>query len=223
MTCTSPRAPVLTSSDVHVWRIEGAGDAERHLGSLSAAERVRLDRHRGERRRRFAITHGAAREVLSGYLGCAPADVPLACAYGRPPVAPGFALSLAHTEGLGLLALARLPVGVDVEALADGDDDDLEQLAEATLTPAEMRAFMRTAPAHRSRTWVRAWVRKEAALKARGLGLGDQLLCELDVSGARSGQLAIVDVDVGADHIAAIAISSPTCRVRVEEWVDESR
>ena len=32
-----------------------------------------------------------------------------------------------------------------------------------------------------------SWVRKEAALKARGDGLGDRALCELDVSDARSG------------------------------------
>jgi 4'-phosphopantetheinyl transferase len=222
MVCLPQRTPALNARDVHVWRIALGGDPIRHIASLSPIELVRLERHRGERRARFAISHGAAREVLAGYLGCDPAKVPLDCGYGRPPAVPGLELSLSHTDGLALLAVGRAPVGVDVEASSDAEDDDLQQLADATLAPAELRAFERAAPENRASFWLRSWVRKEAALKATGDGLGDRAPCELDVSGARIGELELLDLDMGPDHLAALAGTPPIMRVRVQEWVDES-
>jgi hypothetical protein len=65
-------------------------------------------------------------------------------------------------------------------------------------------------------------VRKEAALKATGDGLGDRALCELDVSGARIGELVLLDLDMGPDHLAALAGAAPIMRIRVQEWVDGS-
>ncbi len=223
MSSWSPTVPRLSVCDVHVWRISLVGDGDHHVMSLSAAERARLERRRGVQRDLFAISHGAMRQVLGLYLGCAAADVPVESCYGRPPRVAGLELSLAHCDELALLAVALHRVGVDVESTANEDDDDLELLAEATLTPAELRGFVQAAVEERSRLWLRSWVRKEAVLKARGLGLGDHALCELDVSGDRIGGLAVVDLNVGPGHLAAIALTPPARRVSVGEWADESR
>src|SRR5215211_4034304 len=99
-----------TARDVHVWRIEVAGDAEQHVASLSAAERSRLARLRGEQRDRFAISHGAIRQVLGAYLACPAADVPLESPAGQPPTVAGLELSLAHCDDVALLAVAVTPV-----------------------------------------------------------------------------------------------------------------
>ena len=218
-----PRVARPTARDVHVWRIELLGDADRHVASLSPGEHTRLERLRGERRERFAISHGAMRQVLGAYLGCAPAEVPLESPDGQPPTMAGLELSLTHCGRLALLAVAITPVGVDVEATSNVEADDLAELAKATLTPAEMRQFRVTPPEDQARAWLRSWVRKEAVLKARGQGLANRSLCELDVSVDRVDGLTLVDLDLGSNHLAAAAITPPAIRVTLKDWIEQSR
>jgi 4'-phosphopantetheinyl transferase len=212
-----------TARDVHVWRIELLGDAERYVASLSPGEHIRLERLRGEQRDRFAISHGAMRQVLGAYLGCAPADVPLESPSGQPPSIVGLELSLTHCDRLALLAVALTPVGVDVEATRHVASDELAELAEATLAPAELRQFLMTPSEDQTRAWLRSWVRKEAVLKARREGLGDRSLSELDVSADRVGDLTLVDLDVGPSHLAAAAVTPPAARVALKDWSGDSR
>src|SRR2546425_11090603 len=115
-----PRVARPTARDVHVWRIELLGDANRHVASLSPREHTRLERLRGERQERFAISHGAMRQVLGAYLGCAPADVPLESADGQPPTMAGLELSLTHGGQLARLAVGMTPGGVDVAGAGNG-------------------------------------------------------------------------------------------------------
>ena len=201
-----------------MWCVDLRGDAGAHLAVLSTEERARLDRLRGAARRRFAISHAAMRRALAMYLGRPPDDVPLAAPYGEPPRTPGLHLSLAHGEQLGLLAVAPAPVGVDLEELSRVQADELAELAETTLTLREKAAFERTSPPDRARAWLRWWVRKEAVLKGRGLGLSDRLPTEVDVSGDRFEGLALIDLDVGAGHVAALAGAPPLERIRVMTW-----
>ena len=169
------------------------------------------------------MSHGAMRQVLGAYLGCAPAEVPLESPDGQPPTMAGLELSLTHCGRLALLAVAITPVGVDVEATSNVEADDLAELAKATLTPAEMGQFRVTPPEDQARAWLRAWVRKEAVLKARGKGLGDRSLCELDVSGDRVDGLTLVDLDLGSSHLAAAAITPPAVQVTLKDWIEQPR
>src|SRR3989441_173002 len=218
-----PRVARPTARDVHVWRIELLVDADRHVASLSPGEHTRLERLRGERRERFVISHGAMRQVLGAYLGCAPADVPLESPDGQPPTTAGLELSLTHCGQLALLAVAITPVGVDVEATSNVEADALAELAKATLTPAEMRQFRVTPPKDQARAWLRSWVRKEAVLKARGQGPGNGPLGGRDVWVARVDGLTLVALALGSTHPAAAAITPPAVRVTLKDWLDKSR
>ncbi len=218
----APTVARPAARDVHVWRIELLGDAEAYVASLSPAERLRLERLRGEQRDRFAISHGAIRRVLGAYLECSARDVPLESPSGRPPRVPGLELSLTHCEQLALFAVAVTPVGVDVEA-TNRVADDLRELAEATLSPAELRQFLTTPPQDQARTWLRSWVRKEAVLKARREGLDRRSLRELDVSADRVEELTLVDLDLGPSHVAAAALTPPAARITLRDWTDDSR
>lgn len=199
-----------------------SADVERLIEALSAAELERLARCHGDRRTRFAISHGAMHQVLACYLNCAPAAVPLRAEYGNAPTVPGLWLSLAHCEDLALLAVSGTPVGVDLEPIEDADDENLVELAEATLAPAELRRFHTSPAVTQPRSWLRLWVRKEAVLKARGEGLTDRSLCDLDVSEDHVEELTVTDIDVGPSHIAAGAFVNPQAKLRLEEWTDES-
>lgn len=206
---------------VDVWRVELSGDTGYCAGVLSSAERSRLARRRGDARRRFVRSHGALRDIAGAYMHTRAADVELYCAYGAAPCTPGgLCVSLSHCEEVALIAVARCPVGVDTETLAAAGDDDLDDLADLVLHPRELAAFERAGIAHRAQAFLRLWTRKEAVLKARGEGIGDRLLSELEVGGATCGGLSLADLDLGSGTplVGAVALNHPEVRVTVREW-----
>jgi 4'-phosphopantetheinyl transferase len=206
------------ATEVHIWQVSlEAGDA--NLGDcLSAPELERMNRLLGSRRDRFAITHGAARHLLGAYLDLLPELVPLTAPYGKAPQLPGVKLSISHCEDLAVLAVARVDVGVDVELSDAGEDDHLAELAYMTLSDLEMESFRATKSLDRARWWIRAWVRKEAVLKAWGQGISDRLPYEIDVSRDRVSGLSLSDIDIDSAHVAAVATATPVSVFKVRGW-----
>ena len=204
---------------VELWLVPLDGDEAPHAALLSAPERARLARRRGAARRQFAISHGAVRRIVAAYQGCVPAAAALTAAYGLPLQADGgLELSLSHCDDLALVAVACTPVGVDVEALNRVDDDDLEDLAELALSHVELAAFHAASQRRRPRSLLRSWTRKEACLKARGEGVGDVALAEIDVSRDVVGGLTVVDLDAGPQHMAAVAVACASAQVTWREF-----
>ena len=152
---------------------EDGADLARLAGTLADDERCRARRFRLERdRRRYIVRRAILRELLSRYLGIAPARVRLRTGpFGKPCVAEGdLRFSLSHSRGLALYAVARgLEVGCDLEfrdpRLACG------RVAERFFSPPELHV-LRSLPAERwAEGFFNGWTRKEAYVKARGLGL----------------------------------------------------
>ncbi|MET9624506.1 MULTISPECIES: hypothetical protein [unclassified Streptomyces] len=142
------------------------GTHEDRAGELSPYERQRMQRL-GERnpkaRHRYLTAHLASRDIVSGYLGCRPADLTHVrhAQHGKPGYnlgwCPGPAISLSRSDGLALLAV-RAPgatVGVDVERIRAGID----------------WARVLGGPQRETASGFRAWTRLEASVKASGLGL----------------------------------------------------
>ncbi|MFJ4283617.1 4'-phosphopantetheinyl transferase family protein [Streptomyces massasporeus] len=78
-------------------------------------------------------------------------------------------ISIAHTGGLGMLALSPFRIGVDVERLRALRP---EEFAGAAFTRAERRALdAEPDDAARTRLALRCWTRKESVLKAAGIGI----------------------------------------------------
>jgi 4'-phosphopantetheinyl transferase len=207
----------LRADEVHVWRVLLTADSDPHLDWLSSSELERLERRLGEQRHQFAVAHSAMRAVIGQYLGCAPTAVPIEAPYGAAPRVPGLGVSLAHGDGLALVAVANAAVGVDVESVETAQDPDLDDIAAATLSEPELAQWRELPRTDRARAWLQCWVRKEAVLKAAGEGLSDRLLAEVNVASDRHGALLIVNVDVGPDHCAAVAVAHPGPHVRVME------
>lgn len=97
---------------------------------------------------------------------------------------PGLHLSVAHAGDHVAVAIGACgPVGVDVEPRTAAVD--AAALA-AALTPAERRALGDLPRARRPATLLRQWVRKEAVLKAAGVGLAvDPAVLDVTVAGRR--------------------------------------
>lgn len=123
---------------------------------------------------RYVASHAFLRRVLAGYVG-APADKlefehrphgkP---ALSHPAGAPEFSLS--HSGSVALVAVSGTgAVGVDVEEARD--DVDIPGLAKSVLSEQERGVLRASDPALHRALFYRAWVCKEAVLKACGAGL----------------------------------------------------
>ncbi|MGO4172302.1 4'-phosphopantetheinyl transferase superfamily protein [Bosea sp. TAF32] len=119
---------------------------------------------------RSELRRGTARRLLARQLGCTEEDVAIAHdPAGRPllglPAASGIELSVATRAGIVAIALARQPVGVDVERIEAPTAPPLDVLH------ADERKRLAAMPlALRPLAFAQIWAAKEAYVKALGVG-----------------------------------------------------
>lgn len=156
-----------------------AADLAADADLLSAEERARAGRFRiAEARDRFVAARAELRRRLAARLGADPAMLALVDGpWGKPRLADPDAaaclsFNLSHSADWAAIALADSPappeIGVDIEAT--GRLDDLEGMARVALHPREADAWQALAAADRPGDFYRRWTRKEAVMKAVGLG-----------------------------------------------------
>jgi 4'-phosphopantetheinyl transferase len=127
-----------------------------------------------EPRRQFVITRGALRLLLARHLARPARALRFGKGlHGKPfavvdGAASGVEFNVSHTAGRGLIAIARAPVGVDIEFL--GREADFCLVAKGVLTAAEQAALGGKAGAERATLFYRLWTQKEALIKAKGTG-----------------------------------------------------
>ena len=141
---------------------------------LSPEERARAARLRFARDRgRFVAGRGMVRRALASILDCPPAELRIdERPAGKPflPDHPELCFNASGSGGIGLLAIARgVELGVDLE-LGDPGFDGLE-LARHFFTGREVAALESLGPEQRPGAFLRCWTRKEAYVKALGVGL----------------------------------------------------
>ncbi len=170
-----PHVPALGAGEVHVWTMRLDAGVARHEARLFPAEReAQLRFVRAHDRAMFALSHGTRRELLAAYLDVAPASLAFgANAWGKPHLAiptGGLRFNVSHSGDVALLAVTRgRDLGVDVEEARD--IEDLDALARTSFSPAERAALRSAPPAARTEAFFACWSRKEAVIKAIGMGL----------------------------------------------------
>lgn len=150
------------------------------------AEGLRFERDRW----RYIAAHAQVRRILGTRCGLPPDALPLRRSrHGKPLLALAGTtchFSLSHSGEIGWLAVAPYPVGLDVERLARWREaertgraarpavpaEGLGALITSTCTPAEADDLLALDEADRVSAFLALWTRKEAVLKAWGLGLG---------------------------------------------------
>lgn len=178
----------LTGADLHVWH--GVVDVETGtpgeppvsgLAILDAGERAHCRRFvRRADRVRFAATHAARRRLLACYLEVDPSSIRFGrspcCECGSaehgPPVIgwppTDITFNFSGSGDHWLLAVTRAHrVGADIEVPRDIDTGQLA----ACLTTAEQQDLTNQPAGARLQMFYRCWTRKEAVLKACGIGL----------------------------------------------------
>lgn len=191
---------------VDLWRFALDQPMDGAAALLSAEERTRADRYAFARdRTRFVAGRAALRAVLGAYVGAPPQDLVFVLGpHGKPALPGGPEFSYSGSQGCGLCAIGGArPLGVDVEELRE--IPDAAAIAESTFTPEE-RAAWRGAGGDGRGAFLRVWARKEAVLKALGVGLVGP------VDPAARAAVEVYDVEVDAGHAAALAVAAQPAR-----------
>ncbi len=162
---------------VRLWPVSLAQVDEQAWQVLSADEQARAARFRFEPPRlQFVATRAALRRILGRYCHVPPTAIRFAYGpHGKPSLAwprCGVHFNVSHTDGLALCALAPRPVGVDVERVRAVD---VAALAGRVCAPAEVAALLALPPAQQTTAFFVTWTRKEAYVKARGVGFAQSL------------------------------------------------
>jgi 4'-phosphopantetheinyl transferase len=230
-----PDAPPAPGTvDLHLARLDVA-DAEiaRLRALLTDDERARAARFVHARdARKFIVARATLRTVLGRYLGEAPEALALTQSeHGKPRLVTGeLRFSVSHAGEVALYGVAaRRELGVDIELVRR--DLELEAIAERFFAPRERADVLARAGDARVRTFFACWTRKEAFVKALGLGLGyplvdfevgvdpDAVDVPLRVLAATPPQSAfrIVSVPAPEGYAAALAAESGPLVVRAFE------
>jgi len=166
--------------DIHVWHAALDRDVNRLSrleSTLSPEEKARADRfHFANDRNRFVAARGLLRELLGKYLQQTPASLQFSYEkYGKPSlsggnISSGLCFNLSHSAGLAVYAIAReRNLGVDVEHIRP--EFGGEDIAKRYFSAREVND-LRTLPMEaRAEGFFNCWTRKEAYLKATGMGL----------------------------------------------------
>lgn len=180
------------------------GDAEvaRLSELLDHDERARAERFRFARdRRRFIVRRARLREWLGEHVGEAPDRLAFARSdHGKPALTGGPCFSLSHSGDLMMLAVADVEIGCDIEWIDLALD--WQPLARSLFARPEYGALDALPAAAARRAFFECWARKEAFVKAIGLGLSYPLEAFTVSVGARA---RLIDGAPGW----AIASSSP--------------
>ncbi len=191
---------------------------------LAPSERERAGRFVFERdARRYRAAHIALRHLLAARFGLAPRAELAIGAHGKPALPAGLrgGFNLTHSGPVALVVVGEHEgLGIDVECLAPGHDE--LAMAQQNFTDAELGELQAAPAAGVAHLFLRGWTRKEACLKAVGIGLVSAanegatprsievgltpLAKRLVVGiGAAAAPVTVVSIEVGPGIVAAVA------------------
>ena len=239
-----PEILMLAKGEVHVWRafLDLPQPQIQALEQILADdERTRAQRFRFSKdRTHFIAARGLLRTILGRYLLQDPQTLSFSYnAYGKPSltesgqrattrVAPtvsgrmkedALSFNLTHAHRMALYAITRnRAVGVDVEYIQR--QMEWESVAERFFSPYEVRMLKAVSPDMRHVAFFNCWTRKEAYIKARGMGLSLELdsfdvsltpgepaaLLNIREEGQDISNWSLHDLYPGGDYIAALAV-----------------
>jgi len=197
-----PPTRVLEDGEVHLWETRLDLGPERIgclSGLLSEDEVERASRFRFARdRRHFIAARATLRQILGAYQDRPPEALQFAySAYGKPELdldsgQAGLHFNLSHAGGIGLYSVTRhRKVGVDIEYMRP--DLAIEPISRSFFSRREREALESLPTGERRRLFFSFWTRKEAFLKALGMGFSFPPE-KIDVSEFTDGGLSPVSI-----------------------------
>ena len=220
---------LLGATDVHIWRVsleQSPKHVKRFRHLLSPDEHVRADRFHFEiDRTHFIVARACLRILLGHYLKRSPGEIKFSYSdYGKPQLADSdttLKFNLSHSHGLALYAFTRIgEVGADIERIRS--DFASEDIAQRYFSATETACLTQLPVQMRDEAFFNCWTRKEAFIKAKGMGLSLPL-DQFDVAFEPSKPAALLltrwdkdealrwsiqAIDVGRGYVAAVAVEA---------------
>jgi 4'-phosphopantetheinyl transferase len=228
---TSPQNPAIEPGWVHIYHLtlDLPSDRLSKLAAiLSEDEHLRAMRYLREiDQRRFIAARGQIRSILAVYLGMAPGELHFIYnPYGKPSLSESeLRFNLSHSDGIGLLGVAfDQEIGIDVERL--NRPVDYSNIIRRFFAPGEIAEFFSLPDADKPRAFCSGWTRKEAFLKALGMGMSFKLDgFEVNLTQNRPGQLisheqgwSLYNIDPGEGYVAALVVEREIKGIRYWKW-----
>lgn len=176
----APRQIVLKDKDVHIWRmtLNQSETTRQDLWQvLSADERQKASRFMfASDSHKYIVARAVLRMILGQYLQVSPTTLQFGyTSYGKPYLqnamsTPPLHFNVSHSGDVALYGITRnRRIGVDVEQMRPLADE--AQFVKSIFSPVEQQAFGRIRPSEKQDAFFNGWTRKEAFIKAIGLGL----------------------------------------------------
>lgn len=225
----------LAADEVQLWYASLPQAIPAHLLTLLAPEeRARAERFiHAERRQAYLSARIMVRQILAAEMGVDPAELRFTTgAHGKPALKPpdSVRFNLSHSAHRIVLAVATTEVGVDIEEIRPNVNH--RALARRFFSPEENRRLADVAPGQRAAAFFATWTRKEALLKAWGVGLSRSLasfdvsvlphepaeLLEVRPGPGGQGRWSLQHLDAGPCHAGALAVAGRLPRLRCQDW-----
>ena len=225
-------AHLFTPVEADCWAISLTVPEETHKllwKLLSGDERQRAERFRLARdRAAYIASHAALRLFIAAYLGKDPKALIFSReSHGRPTLVDStepFHFNLSHSGDIALIAFSsKAEIGVDIEEICDVPD--LVNVAKRYFAPLECDHILGLESKKRLLAFFITWTRKEAFVKATGIGLSFPLQSfatgatdrppSLRVGERDYADWTMVDLEPAPRYRGALAIGRPEVRVRL--------
>ncbi len=201
----SPSRPIVWLAP----KIDDPGLEKDLYALLSPDERSRHDRfRRREDQQRFLTGRGLLRLVAGEHLKVPAEQVTFAYGrFGKPSLARAHGgtplrFNISHSGELVLLAFSLThEIGVDIEQIRP--EAEWREVAGQVFSAPELAEWGRLDEAAREERFFQTWTRREAVLKASGLGVAENAL-----PGSSDGQ-QLFDMDLPLGYVGALAMVAP--------------
>src|SRR5215470_19934473 len=239
----APSSIELGADEAHVWRASLDQDAKviANLAALLSqdeyqrAARYHLPIHRD----RFIAGRGILRKIISAYLALSPAELQFTYnEYGKPAVSDdqndrALNFNLSHSAELILYAFTRgRGVGIDIEYIRE--DFATLEIAEQFFSKDEVTALKSLPTDQRTMGFFNCWSRKEAFIKAKGMGVSYPLdrftvslapgelpaLLKVDDDMREAPRWKMYELKPGASYAAALIAAEPPITLKQRHWIE---
>ncbi len=231
----------LGADDAHVWRAsldQPAKVITKLAPLLSQDEYQRAMRYyRPVDRDRFIVGRGILRKIISAYLSLPPGQLRFTYnEYGKPAVSDdqndrALNFNLSHSAELILYAVTRgRVVGIDIEYIRK--DFATLEIAEHFFSKDEVAALKSLPTDQRTTGFFNCWSRKEAFIKAKGMGVSYPLdrfsvslapgeppaLLKVDDDEREVARWKMYELKPGAGYAAAMIATEPPVTLKQRHW-----
>lgn len=176
---TSP----LQQEQVHIWQLEWESasqtNLEQNLLFLSPLERRRAEEFYFEKDKNcYILSCSFLRKIISLYARIDPMQIQFTLGqYKKPYLAKSnLKFNLSHSNKIILYAFTlENDVGIDIEYMRSIDSESMLDIAKSIFSTMEFQEFNRLLGQQKIEYFFRTWTRKEAYLKALGMGMHGSL------------------------------------------------